>query len=36
MELKETGCEDADWINEPEDRLKWWALGNGVVNVHVS
>jgi hypothetical protein len=34
MELKETGWEDVDRINE--DRLKWWVLGNAVVNMHIS
>ena len=35
MDLQEVGCWDMDWIKVAEDRDKWRALVNAVMNLHV-
>jgi hypothetical protein len=35
MDLREIGFGDMDWINWAQDRDKWWALVNTVVNLRV-
>jgi hypothetical protein len=31
MDLKETGCEDVDWIHLTQDTVQWLALANTVM-----
>jgi hypothetical protein len=31
--LKEVGWECADWIHEAQNRDRWWALDNRVMNL---
>jgi hypothetical protein len=26
-------CEDADWVQQVQDRVHWWALVNTVMNI---
>jgi hypothetical protein len=35
MSVKEIGSEGVDWINVAQDRNKWQALVNTVMNFHV-
>jgi hypothetical protein len=35
MDLRETGFEDVDWINLAQDRDRWQALVNTVMNLQV-
>jgi hypothetical protein len=35
MELREVGYEGMDWIGPPEDRDKWQALVNAMMNLRV-
>ena len=35
MVLQEVGCWGMDWIKVAEDREKWRALVNAVMNLHV-
>ena len=35
MDLQEVGCWDMDWIELAQDRDKWWALVNVVMNIQV-
>jgi hypothetical protein len=35
MDLLEVGCESMDWINVAQDRDRWWALMNAVMNLQV-
>jgi len=34
-DLKETGYERVDWIHRVDDKAKWWAVVNTVVNLRV-
>jgi hypothetical protein len=33
MDLQGVGCEGMDWIDLAQDRDRWWALRNVVVNL---
>jgi len=33
--LQEVGCEGMDWIDVAQDRNRWWALLNMVMNLQV-
>jgi hypothetical protein len=35
MDLKEIGFGDVDWIDLAQDRDRWWALMNTVMNLRV-
>jgi hypothetical protein len=35
MDLQEVGCGCIDWIRLAEDRDRWWALVNAVMNLQV-
>jgi hypothetical protein len=35
MDLEEMGIGDVDWINLTQDRDRWWALVNTVMNLRV-
>ena len=36
MDLHEVGCRDMDWIELAQDRDRWWALMNAVMNLQVA
>jgi hypothetical protein len=35
MDLQEVGCGDVEWIEMAQDRDRWWALVNVVMNLGV-
>jgi hypothetical protein len=35
MDLREIGCDDMDWIDLAQDRERWRALVNTVMNIRV-
>jgi hypothetical protein len=35
MDLQEVGWEGVDWIDMAQDRDRWWALVNAVMNLRV-
>jgi hypothetical protein len=36
MDIQEVGCESMDWIELAQDRERWWALVNAVMNLRVT
>jgi hypothetical protein len=35
VDLQEVGCEVMDWIELAQDRARWWAVVNAVMNLRV-
>jgi len=35
MELQEVGCGGVDWIEVAQNRDRWWAVVNAVMNLRV-
>jgi hypothetical protein len=36
MVLREIGCEDVDWIHLSQDRVKWLAVVDTVMNLRIA
>jgi hypothetical protein len=36
MDLREIGIDGANWIQLAQDRVRWWAFVNKVMNLRVS
>jgi hypothetical protein len=36
MDIREVGWEDMNWIELAQDRDRWWALVNAVMNLRAS
>ena len=36
MDIQEIGCEDMGWIDLAQDRDRWRALVNGLMNLRVT
>jgi hypothetical protein len=35
MDLQEVGCGGMDWIMVVQDRDRWWAVANVIMNIQV-
>jgi hypothetical protein len=36
MDLQKVGSEGIDWIDVAQDRIRWWAFVNTVMNLRVT
>jgi len=35
MNLQETGCGGMDWIEQAQDRNRWWGIVNAIMSLRV-